>query len=181
MNKTFKLSLAKALLLLLPFIAVFSLIACGDDIRPQRPITDKPGVVFLEEGRRDTVNTNISTQQLREALVASKWVFSYSFFYDDYEIGSKGEDPWFTRFSYDYREDGTVTATDLSYGKKYEYTYTVEGRTVFLESATNKMSFGVVALDDYHMVADESLRGQIAHNYDPASLTRRIVFYSVKK
>lgn len=164
---------------LLPAL-VMAMVACNSDIKPKRPITDKYGVVFLENGKLDTVNTEITTEQLRKALVDSEWEFSYSFFYDDYKIGRRGEDQYFSRFRYHYSADGTVVATDLVDGKTYNYTYTLTARTVTLKSATASFSFGVIAMDKRHMVCDESLAGQTAGDYDPATLTRRMVFLSRK-
>lgn len=161
---------------LLAVVAVVSLFSCGDDIKPKRPIVDQPGVIFLEGGRRDTVNTNISHEQLCQALVDNNWEFSYAFFYDDYKIGYKGEDVYSSRFVYDFKDDGTAVATDLSDGKKYDYTYTVNARMVTLKGSSSSFTFGVVAMDKRHMVADQSLKGQHAGDYDPATLTRRMVF-----
>lgn len=155
-------------------------LSCGDDIKPKRPINDKPGVVFIEDGRYDTIPTDFSSEQLREALLACDWEFSYSFFYDDYKIGHKGEDRYFSRFRYTYHADGTAVAIDLVDGKQYDYNYSVNARTVTLRSKTASFSFGVMAMDSRHMICDESLAGQTAGDYDSNSLTRRMIFLSKK-
>jgi len=170
----------KLIISLLSLVAVVSLFSCGDDIKPKRPVTDQPGVVFIENGSRDTVNTNISHDELCAALLATDWEFSYSFFYDDYKIGPKGEDVYYSRFRYSFNSDGTAVATDLSDGKHYDYKYTVNARTVTLQSSAGTFSFGVIAMDARHMIADQSLAGQYASDYDPATLTRRMIFLARK-
>ncbi|MCQ2289104.1 MAG: hypothetical protein MJZ74_08405 [Muribaculaceae bacterium] len=168
------------LMLLLPVVAM-AVVSCNSDIKPKRPIVDLNGVLFVDGGSYDTIPTMFSHEQLQDALVGSYWEFSYSFFYDDYKIGHKGEDVYFSRFKYDYKSDGTAVATDLKDGKQYHYTYTVNARTVTLKGATGTFSFGVKGMDDRHMICDESLAGQSAADYDPATLTRRMVFLSRKK
>ena len=167
-------------LMLVPAIVAL-LVACGNDIKPKRPITDQPGVVFIEAGHRDTVNTNISHEQLCAALLANDWEFSYSFFYDDYIIGNRREDLYDSRFRYTFNEDGTAVATDLSYGNKYSYRYTVTARLVTLTSDSKTFKFGVIAMDERHMICDESIAGTYVEGYDPATLTRRMIFLSRKK
>ena len=162
--------------ILLPALAF--LIACGDDINPKRPIVDQPGVVFIEDGHRDTLPTDITHEQLKQALIDSDWEFSYSFFYDDYKIGSRGEDGYVTRFRYHFEADGSAVATDMTYGKTYTYNYTVTARTVTLKSAEATFSFGVVGMDKRHMIADETLKGQIAIGYDSNTLMRRMIFHA---
>ncbi len=170
----------KLLMILLPLSCVVLLLSCGDDVDVKRAITDQNGVVFLEGGTRDTVNTSFSSAELKAALLANKWEFGYSFFYDDYVIGNRGEDLYVSRFIYEYREDGTATATDLTYGTEYEYSYTVNARVVTLTGSTSTFTFSVIGLDSEHMVCDESLTGQTVYynDYDSASLTRRMVFYA---
>lgn len=159
---------------------VAMLVGCGDDINPKRPIVDQPGVVFIENGRRDTLPTDISHEQLKQALIDNDWEFSYSFFYDDYKIGNRGEDGYVSRFRYDFGADGTAVATDLTDGKTYSYNYTVSARMVTLKSAAATFTFGVIGMDKRHMVCDESLVGQVAPGYDSSSLTRRMIFVARK-
>lgn len=167
-------------MMLLPVLAM-AWTSCNSDIKPKRPIVDQPGVLFVEGGHYDTIPTVFTSEELKEALVSNIWEFRYSFFYDDYKIGYLGEDVYFSRFKYDYSSDGTVVATDVSDGKQYDYTYTVTARTVKLKGATGEFSFGVMGMDTKHMICDESLAGQSAVDYDPASLTRRMVFSAKKK
>lgn len=166
----------KFIISLLALVAVVSLFSCNKEIKPKRPIVDQPGVVFIDGGRRDTVNTDITPAQLREALIANDWEFSYSFYYDDYSIGYKGEDVYYSRFVYHFNEDGTAVATDLRDSKTYDYKYTLNARMVTLTNANFTFTFGVIAMDKRHMIADQSLKGQYAGDYDPATLTRRMIF-----
>lgn len=168
------------IILLLPLLVV-AFVGCNkNDIKPKRAVVDKPGVVFLENGRLDTVPTAFTSEQLRKALLDCDWEFSYSIFYDDYKIGRKGEDPYFSRFRYHFSDDNSAVATDLISSKTYNYTYTINARTISLKSSTASFSFGVIAMDKRHMICDESLAGQMVGDYDPASLTRRMVFLSRK-
>lgn len=173
----------KAILIIVAVVAAaMTLVSCNNnDIKPKRPIIDQPGILFVEGGKRDTINTDISTEQLKQALVENDWEFSYSFFYDDYKIGKRGEDLYLSRYIYTYNTDGTAVATDLSDGKTYNYNYTVTARTVTLTSPTAKFTIGVMGLDKTHMVADESLKGQVMYEYDAATLTRRLIFLARKK
>ena len=67
-------------------------------------------------------------------------------------------------------------------GKTYDYNYSVNARIVTLKGATGKsFSFGVIAMDSFHMICDESLVGESAPDFDSNSLTRRMVFLSRKK
>lgn len=157
-----------------------ALASCGNEIKPKRPIVDQPGVVFIENGRYDTVNTSITTEQLKQALVEKNWEFSYSFFYDDYKIGPRGEDVWYSRVRYHFDADGTAVSTNLADGKQITYRYSVNARMVSLQGKDASFKFGVIAMDSRHMICDESLVGQVARDYDPASLTRRMVFLSRK-
>ncbi len=170
-----------AAFILLSLVMAAGLVSCGEDVKPKRPIVDKLGVVFIENGSMDTVPTQFTAEELRDALLKHRWEFSYSFFYDDYKIGPKGEDRYYSRFSYDYKDDGTVKVTDVSKGTTEEWTYTLSGRTVVLKTATSQFSFVVIAMDDRHMVCDESLAGESANGYDSATLKRRMIFLSRKK
>lgn len=170
----------KKYLIALLFPVLMLIVACGDDINPKRPVVDQPGVLFIENGRRDTLPTDISPEQLKQALLDNAWEFSYSFFYDDYKIGNRGEDGYVSRFRYTFGADGTAVATDLTDGKTYTYSYTLTARTVTLKSASATLSFGVLGMDKHHMICDESLAGQVAPGYDSSSLTRRMIFLARK-
>ncbi len=169
------------LIILLPLVAAVALLSCGDDPDVKRNITDKYGVVFLADGALDTVNTNFTSEELKEALLAHKWEFGYSFFYDDYKIGSTGEDIVDYRYVYEYHSDGTATATEVSTKIEHSYTYSVSARMLTLTNSTGEsFTLAVMAMDSKHMVCDQSLKGQYTYrtNYDPETLTRRIVFYA---
>lgn len=178
----------KLTLILMLLAAGLMAVSCGHD-EPDDPneitrVQDGNGKVFLENGTLVDANLDYTQSELEQALQQYEWEREYCFFYDNHNISSRVSELRYMPIT--IHTNGTIDITDEYPLRQREYT--IKGKILTMSLIEDVFSsyyelprdFVIVALDisenGGRMIMDTNLKGYEYKNYDPNSMSTRMVW-----
>ena len=178
----------KLTLILMLLTAGLMAVSCGHD-EPVDPneitrVQDGNGKVFLDNGTLVDANLDYTQAELEQALQQYDWEREYCFFYDNRNVSSRISELRYMPIT--IHTNGTIDITD-EYPLRYRE-YTIKGKILTMSLIEDVLSsyyelprdFVIVALDinenGGRMIMDTNLKGYEYKNYDPNSISVRMVW-----